>query len=516
MRGMKRRTNKTQRLPDLRQASLLEVAESPSPRQLANSVRFDLGDRGRLFVGGMPLWKYLENAGLRWVLRLAEVLEQLDWTSFEAAHKGGGRPPLHPRLVVGLIMYGLLLKQASLRQLETLALRDVGAWWLTAGLTPDHTTITKFIQRHRQLLSEDFFIQVTSHVVKHLGLAVGDLAIDGTVVQAAASSSQTLMREALDEQVQAAKQEGDEERIEQLGKVEAALKEREDAKRAAGRDPSKTQVSPTEPEAVLQPLKNSEDHRLSYKPVIGAHPSGLIVGQALSPSSENSCVPEVLAQHGQVFGAAPQTALGDAGFCSLETVALFLMLNVDALIPSGRGNNEAFQRKDVAGRFAKAAFKYDEGTQTARCPAGHTMTGGAWITDRAGRRYRELTTPACRGCPMRTQCTKGPSRKLKRYEGEELKEAMAAVLAQPRAREAYARRASIVEPAFARLRQAGLTRFARRGIGGARLELALRCTSHNLSLLLRSRSGFFVFVCLTRQVGADWSVSLVAVGSTPP
>jgi hypothetical protein len=512
---MARGRNKTQRVPEMRQSSLLDVPEAPSQRSVVSAVRFDLGDRGRLFVGGLPLWKYLEKAQLRWVLRLAELLEQLDWSAFESAHKGGGRPPLHPKLVVGLIMYGLLLKQSSLRQLETLALRDVGAWWLTAGLTPDHTTITKFIRRHQQLLSEDFFIQVTSHVAKHLGIGASELVLDGTVVQAAASTSQTLMREALEEKLKDAEEAGETQRIEQLARAEAALAAREATRDAAGRDPALAQVSPTEPEAVLQPLKNSDDHRLGYKPVIGAHPSGLIVGQALSPSNENACVGELLTQHGQVFGAAPASALADAGFCTIENVGLFLLLNIDALIPSGRSNSEGMKRKTSTRRFPKAAFTYDEASMTAQCPAGHTMGGDKWLTDRGGRRYRELRTPACRQCPLHDQCTAGRSRILKRYEGEELKEAMAAVLAQPRAREAYARRAGIVEPAIARLRQAGLSRFTRRGTAGARLEFALRCTSHNLSLLLHGRrSGLVVLLGFIRLPDGEWRLAAVAVAST--
>lgn len=503
---MARGSNKTQRVPNVQQASLLSVAESPSQRLAVGGVLFDRGDRSRLFVGAVPLGDYLAREGLRWVLRLGEVLEEVDWRPFENAYKPGGRPALHPRSVLGLVLYGLLLKQASLRQLEALSRRDIGAWWISGGLTPDHTTFTRFFQRHEQLLSEDFFIQVTSLVVKRVGISAGELALDGTVVQAMASTSQALKREALEKELKEAKAADEQKRVEQLEAANAALKEREDAKDAAGKDPTKAQVSPVEPEAVLQPQKNSEDFAFAYKPTIGVHPSGLIVGQGLSPTSETECVPEVMTQHGQIFGVQPTRALGDAGFNCFDVLALFVALQVPALIPGG--HNDKMQRQGAQGRFSKSDFSYDSMNDIVRCPAGQHMHPHAPQRDRAGRVYREFRTPACASCSVREKCTTSKrQRKFKRYEGDELKEAMANAFQQPGAREAYSQRAATVEPAIARLRQNGLNRFTRRGRRRARLELALRCTAHNLGLLLWGRAGLFVVFRLVRLHGAPWRIA---------
>jgi hypothetical protein len=67
-----------------------------------------------------------------------------------------------------------------------------------------------------------------------------------------------------------------------------------------------------------------------------------------------------------------------------------------------------------------------------------------------------------------------------RYQGEELKEAMAQVLSQPAARAKYQRRQAIVEPCFAELRERqGLKRFHRRGLAAVRVEFALHCIAFN-------------------------------------
>lgn len=505
---MAKRSTKTHKVPEVRQASLLDVPPSESPHPIIEGVRFDMGDRARLFVGATPLDRYLADEGLKWVLKLASLLEELDWSAFEATYKPGGRPPLHPRLMVGLILYGMMLKQPSLRQLEALARRDVGAWWMAGGLTPDFTTFTKFIQRHRQVLSDDFFVKTTWLIVKRLKLGKGDLAIDGTVMQAAASTAAALKKEALEKDLDAAREGDDTKAVERLEKAVEVAEARRDAREAAGKDGDTIVVAPAEPDAVLQPKKNSEDFHLAYKPTVAAHPSGLVVGQALSPASETDCVPTVLAHHERIFGAQPERVMADAGFHTLVMLDLFVQRDLDALIPSGRGMKE---RKTKKGLFPKSAFPWDAAANAPRCPANKLMTGGHTVQrDRMGREYREFRGRSCAECPIRPLCTTAASRDLKVFAGDEMKDAMAEVMRHPVARKAYRQRAAMVEPVFARLRNSGFNRFRRRGALNARLELSLNCVAHNLRLLLWGRGGVFVAICVTRRPGEPWR--LISLG----
>jgi transposase len=504
------RSTKTRKVPDVQQGSLLDVAPAKGPHEVINSVRFDQGNRARLFVGATPLEKFLREGSMKWVLRLAALLDELNWSAFEAAYQPGGRPPLHPKRVVGLVLYGLMLKQTSLRELEALAQRDLGAWWVTGGLMPDFTTITKFLQRHEALLTEDFFQQTTALVVKRLNLTRSDLAIDGTVIQAAASTGSALKREALAQNLEAAKRDGETERAATLERASAVLEQKQAEREAAGRK-GEAQVSPNEPEAVLQPKKNSDDFQLAYKPGVAAHPSGLIIGQTLVPHRETDMVPKLLEQHERIFGAPPLRAMADSGFSSIQVIALFASREIDALIPSGRGTGERSGRN---GLFPPSAFRWDEESQTPRCPAGSLMRGGhALQRNKRGQAYREYEGRACRDCPLLARCTaaKTKTRHLKVFEGDELKRAMAQVMDQPTAKAAYRQRAAIVEPVFARLRAAGLSRFRRRGERGARLEFALACVAHNLRLFL-GRSGDVVWAfAITRRPGKPWRLFAIAL-----
>ena len=102
-------------------------------------------DPHELFIGAQRLEVYLSDNGMGWVLRLAAQLKDFDYSAFERAYKPTGRRALHPQVMLGLVVYGILNRQWSLRELEGLARRDVGAWWVCGGHQPDHSTIGKFI-----------------------------------------------------------------------------------------------------------------------------------------------------------------------------------------------------------------------------------------------------------------------------------------------------------------------------------------------------------------------------------
>ena len=111
------------------------------------SRRFLEGDPQALCVGPVSLETFLRDTPLAWVLDLDTQLRTTDWAPFDPGPRPG-RMPFHPRVRVGLIVYGMLRSQWSLRALETLAATDMGAWWICGGLRPDHRTLGDFITAH--------------------------------------------------------------------------------------------------------------------------------------------------------------------------------------------------------------------------------------------------------------------------------------------------------------------------------------------------------------------------------
>jgi transposase len=354
-------------------------------------VQFQEGQR-RLYVGEETLEQYLERRGLKAVKVLGELMRQLDVSAFEEAYKPGGRPAIHPRIMLSLIMYGMHLRQWSLRELEQLAVRDVGAWLLCGGLQPDHSTVGKFIVRHEELLSDEFFVSASRELAKKLGLKEGEAAAaDGTVIQAAAGLRSLAKKEVLEAEAQAAREaqealgpaaegtpeqvalEKQAERLEQAVEIATA---RGEARAVRHLEPP--QLSRQEPEAVNQPNKDGL-YRLSYKPSVLVHPSRFILAQALDPSSEVAVLDELLEQSRQV-AVGWQSLLLDAGYFQIQVLQWAVTNEVDVLCPPERLTRNAeglpITRK---GLFAKAAFPYDAERDVYRCPAGHTLSPGVSI-----------------------------------------------------------------------------------------------------------------------------------------
>ena len=119
------------------------------------------------------------------VRRMVEVLEQLHWTNWENEfqHEGRGRPPIHPRVMSGIILYGLMRGVRSSRQLEEALQMRLDFRWLAEGRAIDHSTICSFRRNHAEAL-KGLFVQITL-VAKHAGLlSLVELAVDGTKIRA--------------------------------------------------------------------------------------------------------------------------------------------------------------------------------------------------------------------------------------------------------------------------------------------------------------------------------------------
>jgi transposase len=477
------------KLPEMQQSAFQFQLESPSQTaDDSTEVAFHEGNPSRLFVGDVPLDKYLEQNGLGYLLRLSGFLQDYDFSVFKKAYRGGGRYPIHPRIMLGLIIYGMLIRQWSLRDLEGLATRDVGAWWVCGGLRPDHSTIGKFINLHADVLSESFFISITQELVRKLKLKTHDVAGDGTVIEAASSHFKVLKAEsahlAAEEAKAFALAHPEDKKAQAKAHVaqDAAdtASQRQAARDEAGKS-SEIKVSMNEPEAAVQ-LQKNKTFRPSYKPSILVDQNRLIIGQHVHPTSETIAIEPMLEHHREIYGALPKRTLLDAGYHSLGVLQIFVSRELDVLCPQGAVDKTGeWQKESHIEKFIKNEFEYDEVQDVYLCPDKKTLVPKSSYSEN-GRRYTKYRCDECAPCPLRVRCTESKhGRTIKRYEGEELKDAMNEVMRHPLARKKYRRRKVIVEPVFAELRERqNLKRFHRRGLQKVKIEFALHCVAHNL------------------------------------
>ena len=398
--------------------------------------------------------------------------------------------------MVGLVVAGILKGVATLRALEELARSDLGVMWVTGGICPDHSVIGRFVLQHAGTLSDSFFAGLTVSVLKATGSDTALLALDGTVIAAAVARLGTLKAEALAAAVKEAQAkaataaaadacEADREKlqtaqaeaaakVEKLAAAQAVLEERIAARTDKGKDAKGLSIHPDEPEAVVQPQKDKRTYAPSYKPVVLANAARVVVAADVHPSCETAPVEHLVDQaraHGKV-----EAVLADSVFNGAGTIEVAAARDIELLAPEGRTlPGETATHKQSDKQIPQGEFRYEAASDSYRCPAGHSLRRLAACSE-----YAVYGGAPCADCPMRARCTKGAEgRQIKRYPCDAAKEAMRATLAEPAGRARYNKRARMVEPVFAHLKEnQALRRFRRRGLAKVRLELMLHLAAY--------------------------------------
>ena len=135
---------------------------------------------------------------------VVEVVEGLDLRAMSGSYRGSGSASYHPRLLLGVLVYGYATGVFSSRKLERATYDSVAFRFLAANEHPDHDTIAAFRRRFLSDIAK-LFVEVL-RVAREMGLLkLGTVGLDGTKVHANASRHSALS-------------------YEHIGKIEAQLK----------------------------------------------------------------------------------------------------------------------------------------------------------------------------------------------------------------------------------------------------------------------------------------------------
>lgn len=160
-----------------------------------------------------------------------DVVKELDLSGILSVDKGKdarGQKAYEPAMMVSLLVYGYCTGVLSSRRLEQATYVDVAFRVLSANQQPHFTTLNEFRRVHRVALG-DLFLQVLK-LCQQAGLVkLGQVAVDGTKMQANASKHKAMSHarmQAADERLQA--------EVERLLKNADELDEQEDALHGKG------------------------------------------------------------------------------------------------------------------------------------------------------------------------------------------------------------------------------------------------------------------------------------------
>ena len=177
------------------------------------------------------------------------------------------------------------------------------------------------------------------------------------------------------------------------------------------------------------------------------------------------------------MGAEQLEVLADRGYFSGEKVLACEGVGVTPYVP--KPLTSAAKAK---GRFGKQDFVYRPDEDVYRCPAGETLTR-RFTSVEEGMNIHMYWTSNCAGCPLKSQCTDGKERRIRRWEHEAVIDAMQARLdAKP---DAMRIRRATVEHPFGTLKAwMGATHFKTRTLEKVRTEMSLHVLAYNLKRMI--------------------------------
>lgn len=478
------------------------------------------------------------------VRALAALLEEIDWSAWEARYEGIGQPPIHPRYMAGAILLGLMYRVRSTRELETAARLRLDFIWLLEGFAPDHSTFAKFRVLHAEAV-QDLHRQIAAMLVERRQSALLALIIDGTRLRASSDRQGARKVETIEAAIrelearleemrrndggeaapQTAFLEGmeppdaadgpapadpeiarAEKKLEELGKARDIGKERDARARAHdGKNAKPVRVPLADPDSQIAPNKEG-GYAPNYTPVaaVEAETGAIVYADVPAGADEAGSVLPAVAAAAGLLGETPGAVLADGNFAMGEVLAGLDAREIDAYMPTRSASPEGnpAQRPDPAvpvagadaehlprtgGKFARTAFVYDPQTDTYRCPAGKEMPPVKQGKTKTGAACTVYQCDACTGCPFAKDCLNrnATHRTITRDEHEPLREAAAARMATEEGKDIYNKRAPGIEGVFARIKACmGIRGFTRRGLAKVRCDWSWICTAYNLKKLL--------------------------------
>lgn len=485
---------------------------------------------------------------------LDEILGRVDWSGWEAGYNGRiGQPPIHPRVLAGVLFYGMWARLRSSRSLEEALRVRLDFRWLAEGRTIDHTTLSEFRRSHSAQL-KGLFVQICQ-LARELGLLkLEELGFDGTRVRACNRRSGTRtpdelrqeraeLQKLFDESQKQAEAEDarDEERFglrnpqelpaelrdaqRRREKLDAVLNDLAETAAAGGTVPNRVPV--TDLDSRVMPNKDG-GHAPNYTPTATVDlDSGLIVAadvlNAINEDAEMIAAceevqeqfalpsPPAMAADGLMATGANIAACEERGITFYSPVPLpdpaaNPALRDDPTQPVAQADWDRLPthplklRGQVWRQLDKTAFIYDEARDCYWCPLGQPLHYASTTSEARGRgrrvrrRYR-AAAKSCSGCPLCNRCVMGKSksREINREQYDAHRERHARHMAQPESQAKYARRRHAGERPFATIKhQFGLRRFLLRGLKAVADEWRWAVAAFNLHRmigLLKCRAG---------------------------
>ena len=387
-----------------------------------------------------------------------------------------GRPSIDPELLLRILLIGYLYGITSERKLvEELRMHLAWRWFTGLGFDqeiPHHSTFSK--NRHGRFqeskLFEELFEQIVRQCVE-VGLVQGKhLSVDGSFVEANASTESRIPREQLVEAAQ----------VNQT--VCQYLVELEQQNPTDELAHEQKLVSTTDPDATYA-TKGGTPARLGYYDnyLVDNHSCVMVGVQATAArmSQETVAAQDMLGRFAEWQGRDPESVVADATYGNGEFLQWLMERGIT---PYMRTRDSALRKNNPL--YGPERFTYLPASNSYLCPAGEQLNYvGLNVRNRA---YAYIGSgKRCGACSQKAQCTRGRYKYLAIHMHEPARQ-RARDLSNTPAFASAQRERKKVEALFAELKNLiGLRRLRLRRMKFVREQFFLAAAAQNLKRLVR-------------------------------
>ena len=413
--------------------------------------------------------------------------------------KHTGRPGYHPSTLLKIYLYGYLNRIQSSRRLELEANRNVELMWLIGQLAPDFKTIADFRKDNgkaiRQVCRE--FVEICRRLEL---FSSSMIAIDGSKFKAVNSrrnnDTQAVMKrriakveKSIDKYLKLLDETDTGERNDKklseidLKKKLAGLKQEmerlKEREKAVLADPDK-QISRTDPDArLLQKGRMGMLVGYNVQTAVDTQYKLIVAHDVTTAPTDRDQLSPTTKLVQDALKQKELTVLADRGYYSGAEINRCYQFGAKALVPKNyTSGNKA------AGLYDKADFSYDKEKDIYICPASEVLKRRFETTAR-GVNITCYYAPqvVCRDCELKSKCTVGVVRRVRRTEYEDLLDTMAEDLKQ--VPEAAVLRASTVEHPYGTIKTwMGGQHFLMKRLKNVRTEMSLHVLAYNMKRMI--------------------------------
>lgn len=405
-----------------------------------------------------------------------------------------GRPAYHPATLLKLYIYGYLNRIPSSRRLEREAQRNLELIWLLGHLAPDFKTIADFrrdnpgdlpaarpaLPQHGPVLgrpSRHRRQQVQAVNSRDKNFAPAKLRarieqVEGSIARYMAAMDTADRQEGTAANAKSVRLA---EKIEVLHKQMQWLQSLEEAIKQA----PDQQVSLTDPDARSMATSGKGTGIVGYNVQLAVEAEQhLIVAHAVTNvGHDRTQLVPMSRQARAAVGRDQLTVLADRGYFSGKQILACESAGIVPYVPKTLTSGAL-----VAGRFGKQDFVYMPRKDVYRCPAGKHLTFRSSSVEN-DMLLRAYWRDDCTACAIKARCTTGKERRVRRWEHEDVLDAMQKRLDQ--VPQAMALRRQTAEHPFGTLRAwMGATHFLTRTLKRVSTEMSLQVLAYNMKRVL--------------------------------